>query len=339
MKFVISGYYFEITSLCNARCFYCYNNSGYEKHKSIEISLIEKIIREDESISNKEIIISGGEPFLHKDIIKIISLINSKQIRCKIITNGTCLNKETLKLLKGMKITLQFSLNGLVSKTHDSITTIRGSYKTICTAIKYIKANMPYIKTQIRYLIQRSNVNEIEDIKNSYLYQLADEVILDILKFSGRESSDNHYFFDINELFQVYHRIDELKNEMSKISIPKLISICKFCENSDNIHIYPRIDCFGYVYPCNLFCGNEYQIGNNESIPHMLNNNTMKNFLAICSARKSNIENCSSCFAKEVCYGGCPGLSDICGNFYHEDVYCNLRKEYFLNKLRSAITR
>lgn len=340
MNFFTSGYYIEITSLCNAKCFYCYNDSGNEKHNSIKMSLIEKVIREDENISNKEITISGGEPFLHNDIIKIISLVNSKHIKCKIITNGTCLNEKVLELLKEMQITLQFSLNGFVPNTHDSITTIPGSYKAIFDAIQYIKTNMPYIEIHIRYLIQRKNLNEIDLIRSSSLYRLADRVILDIIKYSGRKSSVDYSFFDMNEIFQVYHRVSDLKNTTPKISIPKITSICKFCENSDNIKVYPRIDCFGNVFPCNLFCGDEYKIGNveKESISQMLNNN-MKKILAICSSRNGKISNCLSCFAKEVCYGGCPGLSNMSGDFYREDVYCKLRKEYFLNKLGNYVTR
>lgn len=335
MKFTISGYYIEINDFCNAKCFYCYNNSGYKKRNHIEKSLIEKIISEDENISEKEIIISGGEPFLNRDIIDIISFIDSKHIRFKVITNGTCLKQDILNLLVQKNFTLQFSLNSFNSMVHDSITGITGSYTTICNSIEYIKTNMPDIKIEIRYLLHRGNINELDQISNSILYQKSDKFILDILKFSGRDTNENYKIFNSWEVFEIYHQINELKNKIDKISIPKITSICKFCEESEDIHVYPRIDCFGYVYPCNLFCGDKYQIGNvfKNSIRQMLNSDEMKNFLDMCFYRKDKIRACQNCFAKEVCYGGCPGLADMTGNFYNEDVFCELRKEYFINKL------
>jgi hypothetical protein len=106
----------EVTTACDISCPTCYANSG--KKKFLELSQIEKMVDFiiDAEGGFAEIIqISGGEPTTHPDIIKIIKVIKSKNVKYVMLnTNGVRIAKddkfveELAQFKGGFEIYLQF---------------------------------------------------------------------------------------------------------------------------------------------------------------------------------------------------------------------------------------
>lgn len=337
MTFEISGYYLELTNICNAKCYYCYNNSGNKKHESIDFNCLKKFLNTIKN-DNVRIILSGGEPFFYEDIFRILEMIKEYQLKCTIITNGTCLSEHVLKMLDSNIFTLQMSVNSLKAEVHDSITGVPGSFSSISAAIESVKLHSYATKVIVRFLVQKKNMFELPDIPTSKLYWRADKILLDVLKFSGRKGKEIYVgSLDQYDIYNIYHIFSSLGKEHRKIEIPKLTAICKFCLHNDTIRVFPRVDCYGNIYPCNLFGSDLYCVGNiYHSSPYDIfsdANERLIDFIRTCCDRRKRIVHCAQCFAKDVCYGGCPGLSSMLGDFYVEDPYCKLRKEYFLGKL------
>ena len=93
----------EITTVCNLSCPGCYRGCDRpdinELHKSLED--IKNEIIELERIRNCDIIsISGGEPFLHPDLLEIVKFVRDKGMQPFVHTNGTFLKPEILRSLK-----------------------------------------------------------------------------------------------------------------------------------------------------------------------------------------------------------------------------------------------
>lgn len=104
----------DITGKCNLRCMHCHMADFYQQ----EISL-ENLLHILDNIKKKginRITLAGGEPFIRKDILTIISNCPED---VSIITNGTKLNSSLLKKLRGIEekqskiITMRISLDGL----------------------------------------------------------------------------------------------------------------------------------------------------------------------------------------------------------------------------------
>ncbi len=92
-----------VTDKCNLRCFYCMPNEGIDFVKQNQLMSYEEMLRVCSILSKKgvsKIRITGGEPFLRKDIMYFIkSLSEMKGINTiAITTNGT----HTLKHLEGL---------------------------------------------------------------------------------------------------------------------------------------------------------------------------------------------------------------------------------------------
>ena len=75
---------------CNLKCTHCLNASGPTDPwlKSLDTETVQHHITEAESLGVKEIYFTGGEPFLHKDLLKLLAY--SLQVApTTVLTNGT----------------------------------------------------------------------------------------------------------------------------------------------------------------------------------------------------------------------------------------------------------
>jgi sulfatase maturation enzyme AslB (radical SAM superfamily) len=88
----------EVTDACNLKCQACYKKHG-TSFKSLE-----QIQRDLETGSLLRplhtVTISGGEPTLHPDLCRIITLVKKQKVHVFLLTNGVILNREYLQRLK-----------------------------------------------------------------------------------------------------------------------------------------------------------------------------------------------------------------------------------------------
>jgi radical SAM protein with 4Fe4S-binding SPASM domain len=71
------SFYVHLTDNCNLKCAYCYNHSYRNSKKDLSLEDWKIIIDKIEP-SNKKILITGGEPFLYKDLNVLIDYIHKK---------------------------------------------------------------------------------------------------------------------------------------------------------------------------------------------------------------------------------------------------------------------
>jgi uncharacterized radical SAM superfamily Fe-S cluster-containing enzyme len=91
-------YRLDITDACNFNCPICYANAGIKdegrKNFFIDIDTVKKIACNLQKRGAKEITFTGGEPTLHPELEKIISVFKKKGFRTGILTNGIRIAKE-----------------------------------------------------------------------------------------------------------------------------------------------------------------------------------------------------------------------------------------------------
>jgi len=84
------------TMRCNLHCEGCYAGS-YTKEEDLDIKVIDKVISEAKKLGVFFITISGGEPFIRKDLLEIFAKHND--VMFQIYTNGTLIDKKLAKKL------------------------------------------------------------------------------------------------------------------------------------------------------------------------------------------------------------------------------------------------
>lgn len=104
----------DLTSNCNNNCISCWCNSplleeraykGAKKHKTLPTQLVFSLLDELAGMGTKELYFSGGgEPFMHPDIIPILSHAKALSLECCVNTNFTLVNEKVVKQLLDMSV-------------------------------------------------------------------------------------------------------------------------------------------------------------------------------------------------------------------------------------------
>lgn len=155
----------EITGCCNMHCKHCRAADEASKHLTMEeINKILNFINKNRE-ENFRITVSGGEPFIHPQLVEIIENIKNNGIEDIIITsNASLITDEKLKALDDLKIKnfcIQVSLDSVVPEKHDEFRGFKGAYDG---AIKILKKIGEYdnIKSSIRMTVTHDTLHEVE---------------------------------------------------------------------------------------------------------------------------------------------------------------------------------
>src|SRR4030043_2182878 len=111
----------HLTERCNLRCKHCYQTE--RNIEEMHLSEINEVISEVSEMLNAwsenydiyfstSFNVTGGEPFLHQDIFRILEEIKRKEFDIYILSNGTLINRERAKRLldlavKGVQVSIE----------------------------------------------------------------------------------------------------------------------------------------------------------------------------------------------------------------------------------------
>lgn len=171
---------------CNVHCWYCFEKriDGSRLHKIIQEAIlkhVEHVLLTQPKCDRFIVELFGGEPLLYFEhelyplLIKIKELLenNDKKVSFVFITNGLCLNKTNIQLLKTLKANFQVSIDGYKRK-HDTIKKLKGheeesSYDLVMKNIALLALNMDtHINLRINYddATLKHTIEVIDSIKD-----------------------------------------------------------------------------------------------------------------------------------------------------------------------------
>lgn len=256
---------FEITSSCNLRCLHCYN-LHHDIVNRLTFEEIKKIIRQVREIGFKEIHINGGEPLMHKDIIKILKYANEIGLNVLLETNALLLSFFINDIKKISGLSIRASIDG-PEEVHNIIRRNDASFNSFKQAIgNLIEAKKVGIPVQITCNINKINYNKIYEM----VKQLTEFGLNDIrLRLS---MPINYAYFHWNILKLLKEDIQELFNQINIIlkEFPNLhFNVDSIKRGIPSLEPKFFITPEGYVKPYPFI---EFYIGNlkNETIENIL---------------------------------------------------------------------
>jgi len=188
---------FFVTSRCNARCKHCFYWRNLNKRKDLTFKEIEKLTKNLGPVDSLNI--SGGEPFLRKDLPEIINLfyLNNNLKVVLIPTNGllpgriASIIKEILKYAKGKLVILSFSLDG-TEKVHDEMRGVKGSFQKVIESYnetQKLKRKHLNLEIQVNTVVTNANENDIKKLIDR-LKEIMPDIGLFTLSFLRGDSPD-----------------------------------------------------------------------------------------------------------------------------------------------------
>lgn len=152
----------EITYTCNHHCFYCYQTE-YPDVEDLSFTEWCTILQQLADEGTLYLTFSGGEPFTRSDFLPIVAAARSLGFGISIITNGTLLTRQTIRMLAAMGIMdIGISLLAADEQLHDQLTGKKGSFvKAIKSVDECIAAG---IKTIIKHTVSTANYGEFEKL-------------------------------------------------------------------------------------------------------------------------------------------------------------------------------
>lgn len=113
----LQSLWFQLTgTLCNLECSHCFIACGPNNHrlKFLPSDTVYHYLEEAVQLGVREVYFTGGEPFLHKQIIPILSCALTVA-PTTVLTNGTLINSQMADALAGLATTSRYTLEVRIS--------------------------------------------------------------------------------------------------------------------------------------------------------------------------------------------------------------------------------
>ena len=302
----LSSLQFELSTRCNERCIHCYI-PNYKKNAGLDLSFdrFKYVLDQFIEMGGFEVILSGGEALLNKDIHRMLVYSRENDLQINILSNLIALKDEDVSLLKEINPSLiQVSLYSMNPHIHDEITTVKGSFeKTKASIEKLHAANIPLqiscplmkankdgydavmkyaqslrVKCQTDYIMMAQTDLNIGNLSNRLTIEETEKVIRDILKFD----------VDYKEKTLAMEALSNLSEE-EYCEMPYCgVGINQICVTVN-----------GDLFPCpgwqDMVVGNVYK----NSLKEIWNNSI--ELQKIRNVRRGDFPKCIKCEAKDYC--------------------------------------
>jgi len=160
--------YFEISGACNARCPFCVTGAGmgpkggfisFEVFARAIDRLLETGLIGDRTCIN---LFNWGEPFLHRDLEKILEYLNHRRVGFSLSTNASIKREFTPAMITHLR-ELSFSLPGFSQSSYDRIhgfdfSTIKDNIRKLVVSLRRLGYGG---QSKIFFHIYQFNLDEI----------------------------------------------------------------------------------------------------------------------------------------------------------------------------------
>lgn len=323
--------YLHLTNKCNLHCVGCYSFDD-KRNVAQDMTTNEIYLALDqlEEVGITNLVFSGGEPLLRKDIVDIAKYAKEK---CSIpnivmITNRTIFNKGKILAISKFIDSVSVSLD-TYSAECPSFIRDEGIFNRIMRTLDFFKASK--VKVTILPTLHHENMSDI----NKYI-ELSDktgaEISFSLLSGCG-EGELKDYLPTESDIQSLSSYV---LNGAISLEETKMRSNCltaqDYCGAGESLI---AIGTEGNLYPCHMLMDNKLSLGNirDGRILEYLNRKRERNAFFGKISVDSIEGGCQQCEARYLCGGGCRARASYYIHVKDRDPYCSLFKNYYTSVL------
>jgi len=152
-----------LTNACNLHCRYCFNLDR-EDAPRIPLDDIQTILKAGYERHNRYVSITGGEPFLYKQIFEVLDYAHDLGYWINILSHGGLLDQARIQRLKKYwRARIRISLDGPNRETHDLLRG-KGTFDNTMAKISMLIENG--LNVGIGVTVSENNLPQVEEILN-----------------------------------------------------------------------------------------------------------------------------------------------------------------------------
>lgn len=293
---------FLITWKCNSRCKMCNIwKKKVDSQKEVNLKQISNIFSDPSFRDLKEVVISGGEPFLREDLLAILKIINKySKTSIGITTNGLLTKTILLITQKALDLkiplSLYISLDGSNSKVYSSIRGLKNGFPIVINTLQELsklKNKFNQLEVDIGTTILSQNLHDLFKIQK-LIYSINSDFGFGVRLAETNELFDNNsknFWLDEKQKKYLINTLNKLKDGNIDFYYDKIIEFVRTQK-------YPHFNCIslkkslyitpeGNVSTCSKFL-NTRNLGN-------ISNQTLTSILNQTKNIKNDIKNCENC--------------------------------------------
>ena len=196
----------SVTDRCDLRCVYCMKEKMQflPKKEILTLEEIERLCDNFIDLGVEKIRITGGEPLVRNNIIKLFEKLNHKKNETSLkeitlTTNGTLLKKYAKQLKLNGIDRINLSLDTINSDKYNKITRF-GNIKKVFEGIDEALQNNIKIKINT-VVIKDFNEDEIEKLINWTNNKKLDLTFIEVMPMEETDISRDYQFVSLTEIF------------------------------------------------------------------------------------------------------------------------------------------
>jgi SynChlorMet cassette radical SAM/SPASM protein ScmF len=205
--------YFYLTQGCNLACRHCWLapklDPGGDRYPVLPVEAFETAIREARPLGLSGVKLTGGEPLLHPEIVRLLEIIRREELGLTIETNGVlCMPDLAAEIARSPNPFVSVSLDGADAVTHEWVRGIKGSFDLAVQGVRNLVA--AGIRPQIIMSLMHGNVHQVEAVIRLAESLGASSVKFNVIQPTGRgekiHAGTNG--LEVAELIDLGHYVD-----------------------------------------------------------------------------------------------------------------------------------
>lgn len=317
----LSSVHLSLSDHCNLNCTYCYARERVEKkHPTLTLeeyfAIIDEILLINPDVT---FTLTGGEPLLNPDCIKIARYIRSRGGGCYLLSNGILIDRNNIEAIAANFDLVTLSIDGPDKEIHAR--TRGDNFERVMQAVELLKTHN--VEYTLSMTVTKENISYVEEMASKFGSALN---FAPYFPVSGNPSklaiTGTEYYKALKSAVGV-RPLSYCESTLDE----SLCSQCHKCAIGDGEF---SISATGDVYPCQLLHTDEFYAGNvhETSITEIYNNSPAISRCAQLDV--DNIEGCNRCPIKYICGGSCRARAYYeIGRIDSSSDFCRYEQEAF----------
>jgi len=151
-----------ITGRCNLKCRHCYVEAPSGRYGELPFEDIVSFIEKFEQANVYSVAITGGEPFIRKDFLKILECLSQKKINVsQVYSNGILITPAHLSFIHELGFAPLFHISFDGCGAHDRMRGLQGCEELTIQAINTLRKNG--FRVAVNTMIDKTNIDRLPD--------------------------------------------------------------------------------------------------------------------------------------------------------------------------------